>query len=555
MTSAELSDATWIVGVLALCGANLGGAVISNDATESFIHAYGKAAGRQMPLRTLPASLAIDALTGSVDLAATLALGKPVQTPGLLAQAARFLIRRAERLDAACASLMAQALDRQELLLLAAIDVRDDDALVATKLSERLPFLVEDQAEAYWTEEDISLARVQLSVEAIDAKHIEDLCGVALSIGIGSPRAVLQTVLVARALAALMRQSVVDENTAALAARLVLAHRALHAPSEQHQEQPETDQPVPPPETEQSETENQAAPDPADAEIILAAVKAALPANLMQLMGESFGKRGAGRNLKNSAARKTAGQRGRRIGNKRAVSVAGQRLDILATLRNAAPWQTLRRKLGGADRMIVMRDDFRVSRIKQRNEATAIFAVDASGSTAFQRLAEAKGAVETILAECYVRRDRVALVAFRGKKAEILLPPTRSLERAKRALAGLPGGGGTPLASGLDEVFALAVQVRRAGGNPIVIMLTDGRGNITREGEGNKVKALEQSQSAARLFAAEGFDAMLIDVSPEPVKSARALAETMRATYLPMPRANATDIARPVRTALKSVSS
>ena len=111
---------------------------------------------------------------------------------------------------------------------------------------------------------------------------------------------------------------------------------------------------------------------------------------------------------KANAPRKATGQRGRRIGNKRASSLAGHRLDIIATLRNAAPWQPLRRKLGGTDRMVVTRDDFRVARIKQRNEATAIFAVDASGSTAFQRLAEAKGAVETILAECYVRRDKVA---------------------------------------------------------------------------------------------------------------------------------------------------
>ena len=279
-----------------------------------------------------------------------------------------------------------------------------------------------------------------------------------------------------------------------------------------------------------------------------------MPPNLLQLAAGGLGKRGSGRNAKTAAQRKSNGLRGRRIGNKWASSLAGQRLDILATLRNAAPWQVLRRKLTGTGRMVVTRDDFRVARIKQRNEATAIFAVDASGSTAFQRLAEAKGAVETILAECYVRRDRVALVAFRGKKAEVLLPPTRSLERAKRALAGLPGGGGTPLASGLDEAFALALHVRRGGGNPIVIILTDGKGNITRSGEGNKVKALEESQQAARSLAAEGFDVMLIDVSTEPQKSAKALATTLHATYLPMPRASAVDIARPVSMALKSAS-
>jgi magnesium chelatase subunit D len=305
---------------------------------------------------------------------------------------------------------------------------------------------------------------------------------------------------------------------------------------------------------DEAEVESHTAQNPADAELILEAVKAALPANILNGLADSLGKRVAGRNLNNVSQRKAGGKRGRRIGSRRASSLAGQRLDILATLRTAAPWQPLRRKLTGRMRMIVTRDDFRVSRIKQRNEATAVFAVDASGSTAFQRLAEAKGAVEAILAECYVRRDRVALISFRNKKAEVLLPPTRSLERAKRALAALPGGGGTPLASGLDEAFALAVQVRRSGGNPIIILLTDGRGNITRSGEGNRPKALEEVQTAARLFAAENLEAMVIDVSVEPQKSARALAALMHARYLAMPRAGALDIAVPVSMALKAAS-
>jgi magnesium chelatase subunit D len=387
----------------------------------------------------------------------------------------------------------------------------------------------------------------------LNEKWINDLCDVAMSIGIASPRAVSQAVRTARAISALRGEKRVDEVSVALAARLVLAHRAQYVPAPDQQEPPPEQEP-PPPSPDQEDQQRNAEPNAADAELILEAVKAALPANLLQLMSEGFGKKGAGRNTKSNAPRKNAGQRGRRIGNKRASSLAGQRLDILATLRNAAPWQPLRRKMAGLDRMVVTRDDFRVLRIKQRNEATAIFVVDASGSTAFQRLAEAKGAVETILAECYVRRDRVALVAFRGKKAELLLPPTRSLERAKRALAELPGGGGTPLASGLDEAFALALKVRHTGGSPVVILLTDGRANITREGEGNKLKALEQSNSAAKLFATGNIDTMLIDVSPEPQKTARALAATMHATYLAMPRASATDIARPISVALKSAA-
>ena len=549
MIQDEISDATWIAGLLAIGGPDLGGALVTTEAADDFNAALSKAG---CELRVVSSTMTADALTGSVDLAATLAFGKPVHTEGLLSTHPQLLIRRAEKLDVTCTSLLAQALDRNEMVLIAVIDPYDDEAFLATKLEARLPFVVDGPAEPYWTSSDIGCAKARTGMAPIEAKWVQDLCSAALAIGISSPRFVSQAAATARALAAL-KDCEVDETIVAMAARLVLAHRALHAPP---QEQQEDDQPPPPPpETpDAAEAENNAEQNPGDAEVILEAIKAALPADLLKFATDGLGKRGAGRNVKSASPRKSGGQRGRRIGHKRASSLVGQRLDILATLRNAAPWQPLRRKMAGAARMVVTRDDFRVSRIKQRNEATAIFAVDASGSTAFQRLAEAKGAVETILAECYVRRDRVAMVAFRGKKAEVLLPPTRSLERAKRALAGLPGGGGTPLASGLDEAFVLALQVRRAGGNPIVIVLTDGKANVTRAGLGNKGTALEETQSAAKLFATEGFDAMVIDVSAEPQKSARALAATMQASYLPMPRASASDIARPISMALKSAS-
>jgi magnesium chelatase subunit D len=543
------SDATWIAGLLAMDGQRFGGALVSEDVADAFAAAYAHAGG---VVRTVPSTLALDTLTSAVDLAATLALGKPVMTSGILDGEAKLLVRRADRLDQVCASVMAQALDRNTLMLIAVANLGDEDSALSPKLEQRLAFRVNDEAEKLWSAATVHKALKIFHRLSIDSKWMLELCQAALSLGVASPRAVLQAVTVAKGIAALKGLKTVDEASVAVAARMVLAHRAQHLPAPPEEtQQDEAQQPL---EDQAASNDTNTPQKPEDAEVILEAIKSALPAHLLALAADSAGKKGSGRNAKNVAPRKAAGARGRRIGHKRASSLAGQRLDVLATLRNAAPWQVLRRKFSGSDRMIVTRDDFRVARIKQRNEATAIFAVDASGSTAFQRLAEAKGAVETILAECYVRRDRVALVSFRSKKAEVLLPPTRSLERAKRALAALPGGGGTPLASGLDQACALALQVRRAGGNPIVIMLTDGRGNVTREGEGNKVKALEEAEAAAKMFASEGFDAMVIDVSPEPQKSARILATNMRARYLPMPRASATDIARPIASALQAAS-
>ncbi|MEK9655791.1 MAG: VWA domain-containing protein [Halieaceae bacterium] len=127
-------------------------------------------------------------------------------------------------------------------------------------------------------------------------------------------------------------------------------------------------------------------------------------------------------------------------------------MNILATLRAAAPWQPLRKRERGprARGLEIRRDDIHLTRFQQRRETLTLFVVDASGSAAMQRLAEAKGAVELLLADCYVRRDQVALIAFRDESAELLLPPTRSLVRAKKALAALPGGGATPMAAALD---------------------------------------------------------------------------------------------------------
>ena len=227
----------------------------------------------------------------------------------------------------------------------------------------------------------------------------------------------------------------------------------------------------------------------------------------------------------------------------------GARLNLIETLRAAAPWQKLRRQASGSTRIEVRAEDFHVTRFKQRSETTTVFVIDASGSAALHRLAEAKGAVELLLAECYVRRDRVAVLAFRGPGAELLLPPTRSLVRAKRSLAGLPGGGGTPLAAGIDAAAALADGIRRGGATPVVVMLTDGRANVARDGTPGRARAEEHALLAAQRMRAARFTSLLVDTSAQPQASARQLAVQMGATYLALPYAGATALSLAVRAA------
>jgi magnesium chelatase subunit D len=237
------------------------------------------------------------------------------------------------------------------------------------------------------------------------------------------------------------------------------------------------------------------------------------------------------------------------VGSRRGVPRGGARLHLIDTLRAAAPWQRLRRAHArpGAPPILVRPDDFHLRRHEQKRSTTTIFALDASGSSALYRLAEAKGAVELLLAECYVRRDQVAVLAFRGAAAEVILPPTRSLVRAKRGLAGLPGGGGTPLAAGLDAAAALALRVRRAGGTPVVVVLTDGRANVGRDGLGGRARAQDEALAAARALRAQGGSVIVIDTSVRPEPAARALALAAGARYLALPQANAAALARAVQ--------
>jgi magnesium chelatase subunit D len=231
------------------------------------------------------------------------------------------------------------------------------------------------------------------------------------------------------------------------------------------------------------------------------------------------------------------------------------RLSLVDTLRAAAPWQRLRNKADDVTvrRVIVRPEDFRIVRYREKRETTAIFVVDASGSSAMQRLAEVKGSIELLLADCYVRRDSVAMIVFRGTQAEVVLPPTRSLVRAKRLLAGLPGGGGTPLASGLDMALTLADQLGRKGQSPLLVLMTDGRANIRSDGKSGRAQAFEDALQAGARVCAAGIAALAIDTSP----NLRSLGEpptlklgrAMNARYLQLPYADSARVSEAVRAA------
>lgn len=541
---------------------------------DAWLAAFRASAAPQMPVRRMPPGIADDRLLGGLDLAATLAAGRPIAQSGLLAEAhgGVVLVPMAERLPPGTAARLASALDtgtvhaeregvsaqvaaRIGLILL---DEGIEDERAPAALCERLAFhldltsLTLSDIGGKGSAEDAPSSRTQPDEPkpaAYDAAA--SLCTVAAALGVPSLRGPLLALRAARLVARFDGRDSVTEGDAAEAARLVLAPRATCLPpteTEQAPEEPPADEADSAPDADQDE----GGTPPED--LVLEAARAAIPPGLLALIAAGGEKPRAARTGK--AGTPAASARSGRPAGTRPGDPRRERLDLVATLRAAAPWQRLRQAEGGrhAGRVLVRSEDIRIRRHRQHTETTTIFVVDASGSAALERLAEAKGAVELLLAEAYVRRDKVALVAFRGTGADLLLPPTRSLVRARRSLAGLPGGGGTPLAAGLDAGTALALNVRRGGGTPLVVLLTDGRANIARSGEPGRTKATEDALAAARLLRASQIGAILVDTAPRPQEAARRMAEAMAARYLALPYAEASAIGAAVRQAAQAVS-
>ncbi len=536
------------------------------------------------PIKRAPLAIADDRLLGGLDLPATLRAGRPIAESGLLSQAhgGVLVLAMAERHSGATAARIAAALDNGEIDLvrdglhkrhpacigIVALDEgHDADERPPTALLDRLAFQLDLEGVGHRDIDDrvvslaeMSAARARFPNIFAPPDAIGSLVVAAARLGIASLRAPLLALRVARASAALRGAETVADEDLETAARFVLAPRATCAPAaedemdacpepEQSSQERNESQPGDPQNDNAQQRDSRALDD-----VVLAAARAAIPSDLLARLGSgALAKAPTPRGGKSGAATVSA-RRGRPMGARRGALREG-RLSLIETLRAAAPWQTLRQcEATGATSLAVRvrSDDFRIKRYRESRETTAIFVVDASGSAAMARLAEVKGAIELLLADCYVRRDHVALIAFRGKAAEIVLPPTRSLARAKRLLAALPGGGGTPLALGLDAASALADSVRRKGQTPLLVLLTDGRANIDRAGAPGRAKALEDALAAGRRLRGAGVSALAIDSSPGAMRGdapTRKIAEAMNGRYVKMPVADATRLSQAVRAA------
>ncbi|MFF0475945.1 putative cobaltochelatase [Streptomyces sp. NPDC004284] len=270
-----------------------------------------------------------------------------------------------------------------------------------------------------------------------------------------------------------------------------------------------------------------------------AAVKAGEPFRTKVLSVPGLGQGAAGRR---SRART---EHGRTTGSTRPRG-ALTKLHLAATVQAAAPHQRARGRSGPG--LVVRRDDLRQATREGREGNLVLFAVDASGSMAArQRMSAVKGAVLSLLLDAYQRRDKVGLVTFRGRDAEVALPPTSSVDAAAARLEKLPTGGRTPLSAGLLKAHdVLRVErLRDPSRRPLLVVVTDGRATGGRAA-GDPVALAAR---AARLHAADGTASVVVDCETGPVRLGLAgnLARELGGTAVTLDELRADSIAGLVR--------
>ena len=230
-------------------------------------------------------------------------------------------------------------------------------------------------------------------------------------------------------------------------------------------------------------------------------------------------------------------------------------LALDATLREAAPYQVGRSSLTRSNLALKLESwDLRQKVRESRVGNLVVFLLDSSGSMgAHQRMVAVKGAVMSLLMDAYQRRDRVAMIAFRGMASEVVLPPTDSPRLAQQRLDNLPTGGRTPMAQALANAQRLIRQQRQRSPDtpPLLAVVSDCRANVGTRNSGNSLDPFEEALRVCESLRMERVHSIVLDPAPRSNRFGlvRRVAEKLGGEYVPLDELRATAISAAVREA------
>lgn len=412
---------------------------------------------------------------------------------------------------------------------------------------EENPFLFMNEAEAAQEtlRQEITAAQNILPEVNISDAMLEMIADISVQMAVDGHRADIVMMKTAKTLAAYGQRKEVTEDDIREAAELVLLHRARRAPEEEQQEQKEEQE-------EQQKEEQQNENEAGDSDGANGAKETVFA------IGEEFKMRRLFLPKDRKQRNKGSGRRSRTKTNLKSgryvratVNMRNKDLALDATLRAAAPYQMSRDKNGLA--FAVYNQDFREKVREKRIGNFIVFLVDASGSMgAQQRMAAAKGAVESFLLDAYQKRDEISLIAFKGERSELLLPPTGSVELAHKLLEEMPTGGRTPLSSGLQMAYELIVRSVKRDPDlyPLLVLISDGKGNVSM----GEQKPGEEAQNIASHFKDEGIRSLVIDVEKKSLIAfglAKKLADLLGGQYYKLEELQADNIVQAVNDVLE----
>ena len=563
-----------------------------------------------------PLNITEEQLFGGLDIERTLKAGVPVMQPGLLARADGNIlyvddvnlmdrsmlsglldcvmtgIVRVERgpISAAypCDTVLIATMNPDDCDLsdhmldrfdLCAYVPPMDDSQRRSVLSRNADFArdPEDFCRMYAAEQEAERERIGKAVKILPIVTISDelvsvICELCTKVGADGIRGDLAMVQCAKSLAALHGRDEVMKKDVEEAAVLCLPHRRSFdqppPPPEPPEESPEQDDDPPeeppeePPEQEDEpddddgdddEEDNEPPPEPPDMpdleEMMFEIGREFRVINYLD-KNERIPSRTKTRKGRRAMAQSADGTG--RYARSRIADGKTQDIAFDATIRAAAPYQRAR----SSDKVaiVIEKQDLREKVRERRSGCTLLFLVDASGSLGVRRrMATVKGAILSMLRDSYVKRDRIGLMAFRRDSADMILPPTKSVEYSYRMLEELPTGGKTPLGEALLRVndYMTAYSRCHVGERCYVILITDGRANVPlKEG----ADANEEVQKMAEDMSIPHVGWIVVDAGAgfPHFDNAQRLAEKMGAKYFRLEDLDADRFAEGVKAAIDS---